>query len=259
MRGNHGGRGGGKREKKPIPEEGPYRSFVGNLPHDMVQGEFDQIFSGLSISNIHMMRDRETDAFKGFAYVEFGNRGDLEKALDLDGVEFDKKIVRIDVAEDRRKDRPARGGGSTRGGGRGGDYRGGNSGPHRGGREFVRSDRQDGGRGGGSGMQHQRRHSPKTDQLGFQKVERGGFRGNRGGVRGDNMHNPRGNGQRRGGHEGGAAPPVRIAAEPDPERPKLVLQPRTTDPEELERRRVQEEEERKKRQEKICTAKRDEE
>ena len=258
MRGNHGGRGGGKREKKPIPEEGPYRSFVGNLPHDMVQGEFDQIFSGLSISNIHMMRDRETDAFKGFAYVEFGSRVDLEKALDLDGVEFDKKIVRIDVAEDRRKDRPARGGGSTRGGGRGGDHRGGNSGPHRGGREFVRSDRQDGGRGGGSGMQHQRRHSPKTDQLGFQKVERGGFRGNRGG-RGDNMHNPRGNGQRRGGHEGGAAPPVRIAAEPDPERPKLILQPRTTDPAELERRRVQEEEERKKRQEKICTAKRDEE
>jgi RNA recognition motif-containing protein len=247
MRGAHGGRGG-KREKKPIPEEGPYRSFVGNLPHDMVQGEFDQIFQGLSISNVHMMRDRETDNFKGFAYVEFGNREDLEKALDLDGVEFDKKIVRIDVAEDRRKDRPARGGSAR--GGRGGD-RGGNMSHHRGGRDFVRSDRPEGRSGN-----HQRRHSPKTDQSGFQKVERGGFRGNRG--RGDIGHNPRGNGQRRGGHEG-ASPPVRIAAEPDPERPKLNLKPRTTDPEELERRRVQEEEERKKRQEKICTAKRDEE
>uniref|UniRef100_A0A914YT49 RRM domain-containing protein n=1 Tax=Panagrolaimus superbus TaxID=310955 RepID=A0A914YT49_9BILA len=256
MRGAHGGGGrggGGKREKKPIPEEGPYRSFVGNLPHDMVQGEFDQIFQGLSINSIHMMRDRETDVFKGFAYVEFGNREDLEKALDLDGVEFDKKIVRIDVAEDRRKDRPNKFGPSTRGG-RGGD-RGGNSGHHhRGGREFVRSDRQEG-RGGSS---HQRRQSPKTDQSGFQKVERGGFRGNR--ARGDMPHNSRGNGNgnRRGGHEG-AAPPVRMAAEPDPERPKLNLKPRTTDPEELERRRVQEEEERKKRQEKICTAKRDDE
>lgn len=33
-----------------------------------------------------MMRDRDTDAFKGFAYVEFSSRTDLEKALDLDGV-----------------------------------------------------------------------------------------------------------------------------------------------------------------------------
>ena len=32
-----------------------------------------------------MMRDRETDAFKGFAYVEFASRDDLEKALALDG------------------------------------------------------------------------------------------------------------------------------------------------------------------------------
>lgn len=30
MRGNHSNNRGGKRERKPIPEEGPYRSFVGS-------------------------------------------------------------------------------------------------------------------------------------------------------------------------------------------------------------------------------------
>uniref|UniRef100_A0AC35EXS0 Uncharacterized protein n=1 Tax=Panagrolaimus sp. PS1159 TaxID=55785 RepID=A0AC35EXS0_9BILA len=130
-------------------------------------------------------------------------------------------------------------------GGRGGD-RGGNNDYRRGGREFVQ----------GGFRRRQRRSFPKKDQSGFQKVERSGFCDNRG--RGDKVHNPRGHDQKSGGHEG-ASPPVRIAAEPDPERPKLNLKPRTTDPAELERRRVQEEDERKKRQEKICSAKRDEE
>jgi RNA recognition motif-containing protein len=32
------------------------------------------------------MRDRETDTFKGFAYVEFESRDALEQALTLNGV-----------------------------------------------------------------------------------------------------------------------------------------------------------------------------
>uniref|UniRef100_A0AC35GTL4 RRM domain-containing protein n=1 Tax=Panagrolaimus sp. PS1159 TaxID=55785 RepID=A0AC35GTL4_9BILA len=127
-RGAHGGRGG-KREKKPIPEEGPYRSFVGNLPLDMVQGEFEHLFKGLSISNVLMLRDRDTDAFRGFAYVEFGNREDMEKALDLSGADFDGKALRVDVAEDYRKDKPTHSGLARGGRGR---YRGGNIGHYRG-------------------------------------------------------------------------------------------------------------------------------
>ena len=32
-----------------------------------------------------MIRDKETDRFKGFAYVEFSTREELEKALEIDG------------------------------------------------------------------------------------------------------------------------------------------------------------------------------
>lgn len=47
MRGVRGGYA--KREHRPIPEEGPYRSFVGNLPADTIQGDFDTLFSGLKV------------------------------------------------------------------------------------------------------------------------------------------------------------------------------------------------------------------
>lgn len=32
-----------------------------------------------------MMRDHESDRFKGFAYVEFGTKSDLQTALELNG------------------------------------------------------------------------------------------------------------------------------------------------------------------------------
>ncbi len=34
---------------------------------------------------MRFVRDRETDRFKGFGYVEFATSGDLTKALQLDG------------------------------------------------------------------------------------------------------------------------------------------------------------------------------
>ena len=52
MRGGGFQGGRGKRAQKPIPEEGPYRSFVGNLPNDCIQGDFDTLFNGLSVSLI---------------------------------------------------------------------------------------------------------------------------------------------------------------------------------------------------------------
>ena len=81
-----------------------------------------------------MVRDRETDRFKGFCYVEFETQNDLIRALELDSAICEGKTLRVDVAEGRKNDRGGdRSGGSNRGGddwgrGRGGGGSGGGGG-----------------------------------------------------------------------------------------------------------------------------------
>lgn len=204
--------------RKPVPEEGPYKAYVGNLPLDAVQGDIDAIFKDLKILDTHMVRDRESDRFKGFAYVEFEKKNDLVEALKLDGADFDGRFLRIDVAEAQRG-RGERGG---RGGGRGGPrFR--DDGHSRG--DFT------GNRGGD-----------------FAGSRGGDFTGGRGGY----DRPPRGQFGGRGGQRRGPPPSQEqeFVAHPTTSsgRPRLQLKPRTTDPAELERIRQQEEEETRKRQ-----------
>ncbi|XP_043504443.1 eukaryotic translation initiation factor 4H-like isoform X2 [Polistes fuscatus] len=133
--------GGNYRSRKPLPTEPPYTAFVGNLPNGIVQGDVDKIFKQLNVKGVRLVKDRETDRFKGFCYVEFEDLSDLEAALDLDGsVDVEGSIIKIDVAEGKRNDR---GGGFDRRG-RGGHNS--NSGFR--GREGY-NDRGPGGGGGG--------------------------------------------------------------------------------------------------------------
>ncbi|XP_033192900.1 eukaryotic translation initiation factor 4H1 isoform X2 [Bombus vancouverensis nearcticus] len=151
--------GGGYRSgRKPLPTEPPYTAFVGNLPNGIVQGDVDKIFKKLNVKGIRLVKDKETDRFKGFCYVEFEELADLEAALEMDGaVEVDKSVIKIDVAEGKRNDR---GGGFDRrgrsGGGSGGGFRG-----------------RDGGRGGyggyvgqGQGQGHAGRQGSTWDMRG---------------------------------------------------------------------------------------------
>ncbi|XP_076236852.1 eukaryotic translation initiation factor 4H1 isoform X8 [Calliopsis andreniformis] len=119
--------GGGYRSgKKPLPTEPPYTAYVGNLPNGVVQGDVDKIFEKLNVKGIRLVKDKETDRFKGFCYVEFEDLADLEAALDMDGrLQVEESVIKIDVAEGKRNDR---GGGFDRrgrgGGGSGGGFRG---------------------------------------------------------------------------------------------------------------------------------------
>ncbi|VDO64880.1 unnamed protein product [Onchocerca flexuosa] len=165
-----------------------------------------------------MMRDYENDRFKGFAYIEFRTREDLERALSLNGVEYDGRMLRVDVA-DAPRGRERRGGGRGNFGGRGGSSRGGGP-PFRG----------DNRHGGGTCRSGERPDS-RNDNFG----------------RADYDRSDRSSVNRSRGHQD-VEP---IAHSSAPGRPHLNLKPRTTDPKELERLKKIEEEETKKRQARI--------
>lgn len=96
--------------QKKLPTEPPYVAFVGNLPDGVVQGDLTTIFKNqtINVKNVRLVKDRETDKFKGFCYVEFEALEDLEQALLLDGrISLDESMdpLRIDIADNKKNDR----------------------------------------------------------------------------------------------------------------------------------------------------------
>ncbi|KAJ1374131.1 hypothetical protein KIN20_036747 [Parelaphostrongylus tenuis] len=189
--------------------EGPFKVFIGNLPFDGVQGDIEQILRHVGFTNdqiqtfrIRMIRDRETDKFKGFAYVEFNSADEQKKVLELNGVDYGGRPLKIDVATQRPGgDRGRRGG--ARGGG-----------------------------GGGGG--------------GWTTVSQHDRRGHSSNFRDGNNLRPR---NRRLEHHNDDTEIVE-----HPERPRLVLKPRTTDPAELEAKQKREAEEEAARRAKLFLA-----
>ena len=124
------------------------RIFVGSLPYTTTESELREMFSVHGdVSEASVVKDRETDRPRGFAFVEMPNETEAKAAIAaLNGTSIGGRAIAVNEAQPR----PARGGyggGSGGGGGRSSDRGGyGGGGGGGGGRS---SDR--GGYGGGGG------------------------------------------------------------------------------------------------------------
>jgi RNA recognition motif-containing protein len=77
--------GNGVKSLSSGDNEARFVAFVGNLPINIIQGDIDIIFKNLPMKQVRMVRDKETDKFRGYCYVEFDSMDALNKALLLNG------------------------------------------------------------------------------------------------------------------------------------------------------------------------------
>ncbi|HEU4614949.1 MAG TPA: RNA-binding protein [Kofleriaceae bacterium] len=127
------------------------RLYVGNLSFnttaDGVRTAFQQFGT---VSDVHLVTDRETGRSRGFAFVTMGTTEEAAKAIEgMDGKTLDGRPLRVNEAEQRQARGGGGGGGGYRGGGGGGGYRGGGGG--RGGYEGGGGGGGDDWGGGGGG------------------------------------------------------------------------------------------------------------
>jgi len=158
------------------------RLYVGNLSFnttaDGVRTAFQQFGT---VSDVHLVSDRETGRSRGFAFVTMGTPEEAAKAIEgMDGRTLDGRPLRVNEAEQRQPRGGGGGGGGYRagGGGRGGGGYGGGGGGYGGG---------GGGRGGYGGGGD----------------DRGGGGGYGGGGGGGDDWGGGGGGRGRGGRRGG--------------------------------------------------------
>jgi RNA recognition motif-containing protein len=120
------------------------RLYVGNLSFNTTADGVRTAFQEFgTVSDVHLVTDRETGRSRGFAFVTMGTPEEAAKAIQgMDGKQVDGRPLRVNEAEQRQQRGGGGGGGGYRGGGGGGGggYRGGGGGGG-----------YDGGGGGGGG------------------------------------------------------------------------------------------------------------
>ena len=92
--------------------------YVGNLNYQITDSALTSAFSAFGqVESVNIIKDRETDRPRGFAFVEMSNDKDAQAAIDgLNGTDLDGRSLTVNEVKPREN----RGGGGGGGGGRGG-------------------------------------------------------------------------------------------------------------------------------------------
>lgn len=78
--------------------------YVGNLPYSVTQEDLTDLFSPYGpITEIKLIKDRDTGRSKGFAFVSFENQTSAQSALKLDGTDFQNRRLNVNLARENTK------------------------------------------------------------------------------------------------------------------------------------------------------------
>jgi RNA recognition motif-containing protein len=101
----------------------PTRLFVGNLSYQTMENDLQDYFSQAGVvTSVNLMLDKMTGKSRGFAFVEFANQDEANKAIEqFHNKEFQGRPLTVNIARPREERPPQqRWGAGQRGGG--GDY-----------------------------------------------------------------------------------------------------------------------------------------
>ncbi len=105
--------------------------YVGNLSYQTTEDDLRNLFSQAgAVVSVSLIKDRDTNRSKGFAFIEMGSQSEAEQAIKLfNGSSFDDREIKVNIARPREERpssrfdrRPSRGGGKDRKRRSGGGY-----------------------------------------------------------------------------------------------------------------------------------------
>jgi len=84
--------------------------YVGNLPHSTTEDDLRTLFTQAGpVASVAVIKDRDTGASKGFAFVEMNTQVEAEKAISLlNGYNLGDRELKVNLAkprEDRKTNR----------------------------------------------------------------------------------------------------------------------------------------------------------
>src|SRR3954451_3787612 len=102
----------------------PTRLFVGNLSYQTMENDLQDYFAQAgAVNSVNLMMDKMTGKSRGFAFIEFANADEANKAIEqFHNKEFQGRALTVNIARPREERAPqqrwsAGGGGGQRDGG----------------------------------------------------------------------------------------------------------------------------------------------
>ena len=86
----------------------PTRLFVGNLSYQTMENDLQDYFSQVgAVNSVNLMMDKMTGKSRGFAFVEFANLDEANKAIEqFHNKEFQGRALTVNIARPREERAP---------------------------------------------------------------------------------------------------------------------------------------------------------
>jgi len=88
-----------------VPKMAPFRMIVTNLKFTLSEDDIKNFFEARAgkVVDIHCLINRETQTFRGVAFVGMADRASMFRGMVLDGVDLAGRELKIGVAEEREQ------------------------------------------------------------------------------------------------------------------------------------------------------------